>query len=204
MSAVLAHEIRNPLASLKGHAQLLALRLDPETRERRKADRVVSEAKRLENLVTDLLAFTRSAPIERKPVDPAKLLRTAVREVGAERFTTEDANAPAEWSLDADRIRQALTNLLRNAAQAVPDGPRAEAMVALENGRLVFTIRDHGEGLASGDEERVFEPFYTTRTHGTGLGLAVASRIADMHDGSITAANHPDGGAEFRLAIPRS
>jgi signal transduction histidine kinase len=68
----------------------------------------------------------------------------------------------------------------------------------------VFTIRDRGDGLPSGDEERVFEPFYTTRTQGTGLGLAVASRIADMHDGSITAANHPDGGAVFRIEIPRS
>jgi two-component system sensor histidine kinase HydH len=204
MSAVLAHEIRNPLASLKGHAQLLALRLEPETRERRKADRVVSEAKRLENLVTDLLAFTRSAPIERKPVDPTKLLRAAVREVGADRFDIEDANAPAEWSLDAERIRQALTNLLRNAAQASPDGVRADATVVQENGRLVFIVRDRGEGLPSGDEQRIFEPFYTTRTQGTGLGLAVASRIADMHDGSITAANHPDGGAVFRLAISRS
>jgi two-component system sensor histidine kinase HydH len=204
MSAVLAHEIRNPLASLKGHAQLLAGRLEPETRERRKADRVVSEAKRLENLVTDLLAFTRSAPLDRKPVDPAKLLRTAVREVGASAFRVDDAKAPAEWSLDPDRARQALTNLLRNAAQASPDGALADASVAQESGRLVFTIRDRGDGLPSGDEERVFEPFYTTRTQGTGLGLAVASRIADMHDGSITAANHPDGGAVFRIEIPRS
>jgi two-component system sensor histidine kinase HydH len=204
MSAVLAHEIRNPLASLKGHAQLLAGRLEPETRERRKADRVVSEAKRLENLVTDLLAFTRSAPLDRKPVDPAKLLRSAVREVGAAAFRVDDAKAPAEWSLDPDRVRQALTNLLRNAAQASPDGALADASVAQESGRLVFTIRDRGEGLPPGDEGHVFEPFYTTRTQGTGLGLAVASRIADMHDGTITAATHPDGGAVFRLEIPRS
>ncbi|HUF68498.1 MAG TPA: ATP-binding protein [Longimicrobiales bacterium] len=204
MSAVLAHEIRNPLASLKGHAQLLAGRLAPASAERHKADRVVGEAKRLENLVTDLLAFTRSAPIARRSVDPARLLRSAVDEVGGDTFTIEDAGAPSEWSLDPDRIRQALTNLLRNAAQASPEGMTIETSVAAANGKLVFTVRDHGDGLRSGDEGRVFEPFYTTRTQGTGLGLAVASRIADMHDGSITAANHPDGGAIFRIEIPRS
>jgi two-component system sensor histidine kinase HydH len=204
MSAVLAHEIRNPLASLKGHAQLLAGRLAPASAERRKADRVVGEAKRLENLVTDLLAFTRSAPIARRPVDPARLLRSAVDEVGGDTFAIEGAGAPAEWSLDPDRIRQALTNLLRNAAQASPEGTTIETSVAAANGKLVFTVRDHGDGLRSGDEGRVFEPFYTTRTQGTGLGLAVASRIADMHDGSITAANHPGGGAIFRIEIPRS
>lgn len=204
MSAVLAHEIRNPLASLKGHAQLLAGRLAPETRERRKADRVVGEAKRLENLVTDLLAFTRSAPIERKPTDPRRLLQAAVREVGAERFEIDDHAAPDAWSLDPERLRQALTNLLRNAAQASPPDTSAQVRVAVENGRLLFTIRDRGEGLPEGNESRVFEPFFTTRTHGTGLGLAVASRIADMHDGTITAANHPDGGAIFRMEIPRS
>jgi two-component system sensor histidine kinase HydH len=204
MSAVLAHEIRNPLASLKGHAQLLAGRLAPESAERRKADRVVGEAKRLENLVTDLLAFTRSAPISRRPADPARLLRSAVHEVGGDTFAIEDAGAPAEWSLDPDRIRQALTNLLRNAAQASPEGTTIETSVAAANGKLVFTVRDHGDGLRSGDEVRVFEPFYTTRTQGTGLGLAVASRIADMHDGSITASNHPGGGAIFRIEIPRS
>lgn len=204
MSAVLAHEIRNPLASLKGHAQLLAGRLDADSRERQKADRVVREAKRLENLVTDLLAFTRSAPLARQATDPARLLRDAVDEIGGDNFTIDDSRAPAGWTLDPDRIRQALTNLLRNAVQASPDGQAIDVVIGVEDGRLVFSIRDRGDGLPSGDETRVFEPFYTTRTHGTGLGLAVASRIADMHDGSLTASNHPDGGAVFRLEIPRS
>jgi signal transduction histidine kinase len=74
--------------------------------------------------------------------------------------------------------------------------------VGRSNGSLVFTVRDFGAGLAPGDEKRIFSPFYTTRTSGTGLGLAVALRVVELHGGTITAGNHPDGGAVFRIAIP--
>jgi two-component system sensor histidine kinase HydH len=66
----------------------------------------------------------------------------------------------------------------------------------------VFTVRDHGTGIPAGEYKRKFSPFYTTRTTGTGLGLAVAQRITEMHEGQITARTHPDGGAEFRIEIP--
>jgi len=85
MSAILAHEIRNPVASLKGHAQLLAERLKPGGRERRSADRVVAEAKRLETLAADLLDFCRTGPLKRRPADPAALLAAAADAVDASR-----------------------------------------------------------------------------------------------------------------------
>jgi len=129
----------SPLASLKGHAQLLAERLPADGRERKKAERIVLEAQRLETLSGDLLDFSRSGPIDRKEADPAALLRAAAE------------------SVDASR-----------------------------------------------DLERIFEPFYTTRPTGTGLGLAVAQRIVQMHGGTLTAANDPGGGASFRMAIPRA
>jgi len=202
MSAVLAHEIRNPLASLKGHAQLLAERLGAGTTEHDKAALVVREARRLEILTTDLLDFARSGPIERADTDPAALLEQCAREVEDGAFAVHTTAAPRTWSLDEVRMRQALTNVLRNARQATPAGRLPEARVAEEAGALVFTVRDLGEGIAPGDEARIFAPFYTTRTNGTGLGLAVAQRVVEMHGGTITAANHPDGGAVFRLAIP--
>jgi signal transduction histidine kinase len=74
----------------------------------------------------------------------------------------------------------------------------------MEGDRLVFTVRDHGPGIPPADLERIFEPFYTTRPTGTGLGLAVAQRIVQMHGGTLTAANDPGGGASFRMAIPRA
>lgn len=201
MSAVLAHEIRNPLASLKGHAQLLAERLGAAGPERAKAELVVKEAQRLEHLTGDLLDFARTGPIERKPVDPAALVRACAEEVAAGGFAVATEAAPRTFPLDEARVRQALTNILRNARQASPEGMRPEVAVAAEAGALVVTVRDFGAGIAAGEQKRIFSPFYTTRTTGTGLGLAVALRVAEMHGGGISVQNHPDGGAVFRLAL---
>jgi two-component system sensor histidine kinase HydH len=201
MSAVLAHEIRNPLASLKGHAQLLAERLPSDGPERRKAELVVKEAERLEALTTDLLDFARSAPVERKAVDPAALLRSCADELAAGGFVIRTDGVPATFLLDERRVRQALTNVLENARQASAPGTRPEVTASAGRGLLVITVRDFGPGIAAGEEKRIFSPFYTTRTTGTGLGLAVALRVAEMHGGTITAENHPDGGAVFRLTF---
>jgi two-component system, NtrC family, sensor histidine kinase HydH len=202
MSAVLAHEIRNPLAALKGHAQLLMERLEDGGAGREKVERVVTEAKRLERLTEDLLRFVRSPQVEPSPVDPAALLSDAVEAVDPARITVTAGAAPPSWRLDAARMRQVLVNLLRNAVEASPEGTPAEAVVEHENGALVFRVRDHGSGLPAGEPERVFEPFYTTRAQGTGLGLAVARRIVEQHRGTLTARTHESGGAEFRVVIP--
>lgn len=204
MSSVIAHELRNPLASLKGHAQLLAERLPPDGRERKKAERIVLEAQRLETLSGDLLDFSRSGPIDRNEADPAALLRAAAESVDASRIALSLEDAPHRFPLDAERVRQALTNLLLNALQASPESAPATARVMMEGDCLVFTVRDRGPGIPPADLERIFEPFYTTRPSGTGLGLAVAQRIVQMHGGTLTAANEPAGGASFRMAIPRA
>jgi len=203
MSAVLAHEIRNPLASLKGHAQLLAERLETESPDRRKADRVILEAGRLEALTGDLLDFVRSGPIDRSPVDPAELARASVEEVAPDGFALDLARAPERWPMDGPRMRQVFTNLLRNALQASPaGGPRPALAIGVEGDHLVIALRDHGGGLPAGQEDRIFEPFFTTRVTGTGLGLAVARRIVELHGGTLTAGNHPAGGAVFRAVLP--
>jgi two-component system sensor histidine kinase HydH len=204
MSAVLAHEIRNPLASLKGHAQLLSERLGSGTQDGRKAELVVKEAQRLEALTADLLDFARSGPIDIRPSDPAALLRSCAEEVGPGVVVLHADGSPRSWPLDESRMRQALTNVLRNARQASPEGTGPEVRVGQEADALVFTVRDYGPGIEPGDEKRIFSPFFTTRTSGTGLGLTVALRIAELHGGSIVARNHPEGGAEFRITIPRT
>ncbi len=202
MSSVLAHELRNPLASLKGHAQLLLERL-PEGRERAKAETIVHEARRLEALSADLLDFSRSGPIARSEADPAALLRSVAEALDASRIRVSAPEAPARWPLDESRLRQVLTNLITNALEASPAGSSVEACVSARERRLVFTVRDHGDGLPPGQEHRLFEPFFTTRAKGTGLGLAVAQRIVEMHGGALRAANHPQGGAVFEVELPR-
>ncbi|MBZ4420848.1 sensor histidine kinase KdpD [Myxococcus sp. RHSTA-1-4] len=202
MSAVLAHELRNPLASLKGHAQLLAERVERDEALHPKADRIVGEAVRLEQLLNDLLAFVRSGELHRADADPNDVLRAAVEATGEASVDAHYLPARTQWALDAGRMQQALENVLRNAVQASPAGQRVEARVEQEGRSLVFTVRDYGPGIPAGEEERIFEPFVTGRVRGVGLGLAITRRIVELHGGTVRARGHDGGGAEFRLTIP--
>ncbi len=202
MSAVLAHEIRNPLASLKGHAQLLAEKLPAESREGQKAERVVKEATRLESLTGNLLDFAGAGPLQPANTDVRKLIQEAVEAVGPAAFHLSLKDAPKSWKLDAARIQQALVNVFRNAVEASPGGRPVEVEVSARRRGLVIEVHDFGAGIDGGMEEEIFEPFVTSRTTGTGLGLAVARRIVRMHGGTIVGANHPDGGAVFTFTLP--
>lgn len=201
MSAVLAHELRNPLASLKGHAQLLTEAL-PEGRSRTKAERVVKEALRLEDLTSSLLAFVRTGTIHREQTDPVAIVRAAAEEVDPRRIELDTGSAPTTWSLDSARMQQVLSNLLRNAVQASPEGAQVFARISTEEKALLYEVRDVGTGIPAGQEAAIFEPFHTNRPLGNGLGLAVARRVVELHGGSIQASNHPQGGALFRVRIP--
>lgn len=202
LSAVLAHEIRNPLASLKGHAQLLAERTPAEAPERGKVDRIVKEVLRLEALTTDLLDFVRTGPLDLQPVKVEDLLRKVVGEAGGAVVEVDASGAPDSWTLDAPRIHQVLHNLLRNAIEASPEGAPIEIRAVREGSALVLLFRDRGEGVPEASLGRIFEPFFTTRARGTGLGLAVARRIVELHGGTLAARNHPEGGAELRVTLP--
>ncbi len=202
MSAVLAHEIRNPLASLKGNAQLLARALPEGERNRAKADRVVEEAVRLEHLTNDLLAFARSGEIHPTPTDPVELVRAAAAAVAPGRIEVIDDDAPRSWPVDGERLRQVLVNLFDNAV-ALSERP-VTATVGRAGSALRLVVRDHGPGLPDGDAARIFEPFFTTRTRGTGLGLAVCKRLVEAHGGTIAAAPADGGGAAFTIVLPRA
>jgi two-component system sensor histidine kinase HydH len=202
MSAVLAHEIRNPLASLKGNAQLLARMLPDGDKPRAKADRVVDEAMRLEHLTNDLLQFVRTGTISRMPIDPAELVRDAAASVtGKGEIVIEASQAPARWSLDGGRIREALINLIDNAIAA---GPPVAVTVRRDRDRLVLEVADRGPGVAEDDRDKVFEPFFTGKTQGTGLGLAIVRRVVELHHGTIAVYPNPGGGAVFRAELPET
>ncbi|MFO0747888.1 MAG: ATP-binding protein [Myxococcota bacterium] len=209
MSAVLGHELRNPLASLKGHAQLVVERLEPEARARKSAERVVLEATRLELLMRRVLDFVRTGAVELRPADPAAVLRAAADQVGqagqaggGARIALDTARAPASWSLDRQRMEQVLANLLENALQAAPEGSAVEATCALDGAELRFSVRDHGPGFPPDEGDLVFEPFRTHRIQGTGLGLAIARRIVEAHHGRIEALNAEGGGALVSVWLP--
>lgn len=202
MSAVLAHEIRNPLAALKGHAQLLLEQLGENSREYKRAERVVKEAVRLEVLTNELLDFARSGKVQRVEISPSELVNDVVQALGEERFELDLKHAPPLFSLDPVRMRQVLSNLLGNALLASPSDKLVFVQMSLERGELWLSVQDRGPGIEVGQEVKIFEAFHTTRVHGTGLGLAVARRIVELHGGTISACNHSSGGALFQVKIP--
>ena len=203
MSAVLGHEIKNPLASLKGHVQLLLEKLPPEHAGRKGAEVVLRETVRLEELSRHVLEFARTGAVACESADPAAVVRAAIEDAGSTDTHLHADFAPASWPLDSARMEEVLVNLLRNARDASPAGQPIDVVLDVQADRhLVIEVRDRGEGIAPGEEERVFEPFYTRRVKGTGLGLALARRIVEGHGGAITARNHPDGGAVFSVRLP--
>jgi two-component system sensor histidine kinase HydH len=128
--------------------------------------------------------------------------RAAVEVVGEERARLTTAGAPATWLLDRPRMESVLVNLLRNALAATPEGAEVELYVGARGEQLVYEVRDRGEGIAPGDEERIFEPFFTRRAKGTGLGLAVARRVVEGHGGTIVVERRDGGGTCFRVELP--
>ena len=202
MSAVLAHEIRNPLAALKGHAQLLAERMAGSA-EAGRVQRVVDEAIRLEKLIGGLLEFARSGLIDAAPADPVAVLRDAAGATDAGRVDVQSDGAPPSVVMDVHRMRQVLVNLLDNALTVTP--PEARVIATVEGrpgGGVSYAIRDRGPGVAAADRARMFRPFFTTKTRGTGLGLAVARRIVSLHGGTLGFSDAPDGGTVFRVELP--
>jgi two-component system sensor histidine kinase HydH len=200
-SAVIAHELRNPLAALKGHAQLLAEDLAEPSRA--KALRVVEGAERLEGLTNVLLDFVRDAPTDIRAITSTALVDRALAPLPKERVRVDLSSAPSTLQVDAERASLALRNLIQNAVQATPDGGApVELRIAGNEHEGVIEVRDHGPGLTPGAEAQIFEPFVTTKTRGTGLGLSIARRIAEQHGGTLTGETHPQGGAVFRLVLP--
>ena len=198
MAAVMAHEIRNPLASLKGHAQLLLESAADRPDEAAMARHVVEGAQRLERISTSLLDLARAGSLERTPVDVEALLAAvAAKDL---RITLEVPRA-VTWSLDPLRMRQVLENLVDNALQSSADGPVTLACDEASTG-LVIDVRDEGPGVPAEDRARIFEPFVTTRVRGTGLGLSIARRLVTLHGGRLELVDVPQG-ALFRITIPR-
>jgi len=203
MSAVLAHELRNPLTSLKGHAQLLA-EGSPEGRKRRRAERVVKSAERLEALINDLLSFARTAELNRSAVSPSAPLEAALEGLDRDRVDVT-SKADGTVSIDQARMAQVLANLVANALQHSPPERSVYVTILRDADQVEWQVRDHGPGVPVGDREDIFEPFVTRRQRGTGLGLPVARRICQLHGGTVRVCDPDDGeGAVFIARIPEA
>jgi PAS domain S-box-containing protein len=220
MSAGLAHEFKNAIAALHGYVQLLQ-GLELDERGRGTADSLLNEVRNLSEMVTSFLNFARPQPLELERISLAELIDDCVAElepVFIESKVELDTNCnkgsahsePLEIRADERMLRQALLNLLRNAAEAIPD-EQTERKVSIHAFRQQLTsgassciveISDTGEGIPPVELQKIFIPFFTTKSKGHGIGLALAHRVVTEHGGTLSAANSAIGGAVFTIKLP--
>ena len=204
LAAIVAHEVRNPLAGLRGSLQILATRLPPEMRERQIVGAMVDRIDALNERVRDILLFAGSGKAKIQPVTLSSVLADVIASASAAvaGSTIEMTGDPAIVQADPELLRELLLNLVLNACQAsVGTGPIVVATTAAKETCRV-AILDRGPGIPDEIRHRVFEPFFTTKHGGTGLGLAIVKRLADLQGGSVTLGDREGGGTAAVVTLP--
>jgi two-component system sensor histidine kinase HydH len=212
LAAGVAHEIRNPLSSIRGFAQFLRHALRDKPQDQQYAETMVTEVDRINNVVTDLLTFARPMEAELAPTDVTELVEHSLRlvEADAKSHGVEiqmNISDLSKVKLDANQMTQALLNLLLNALQEVKPKGRIEigAELKVQDSCLHLWVEDDGTGIAKDQKEKIFEPFFTTRKKGTGLGLPIVHKIIENHNGEIRVQSPLGGkkyGSRFTIIIP--
>jgi signal transduction histidine kinase len=208
LSAGLAHEIRNPLASLSGTIGIL--RRNPSAAEKRSEclDIMDKECRRLNNLLTSFLDYAKPRPPRLLEIDIPPILDSVIGLVShtldqkAIAFRKETALRLPVLKCDPEQLKQVLVNLLINAIQASSDGGEILLQARMRGSSLLIQVKDQGVGVSVDDLDKIFDPFYTTKENGTGLGLSVAYQIIEQLGGSVTAERNADRGMTFSVLLP--
>jgi nitrogen fixation/metabolism regulation signal transduction histidine kinase len=197
MSAGLAHEFKNAIATLQGYAQLLQS-MELNDKAQVAAESLLNEVRNLSGMVTAFLNFARPQPLQLEDVRVSEL----ITDCAAELRVNSHINVDPLLTVRADErmLRSALLNLMRNGAEANPDGS-VSVTAEREDGTVVIQVRDTGPGIPPADLQKIFIPFFTTKAKGHGIGLALTHRIVTQHGGTLTAANSPEGGAVFTVRL---
>jgi signal transduction histidine kinase len=214
MSAGLAHEFKNAIATLQGYAQLLQS-LDLNDKAQVAAGSLLNEVRNLSSMVTAFLNFARPQPLQLEEVSVAELiddcaveLEPLFKELRVELIV--DSKEPLQIRADERMLRLSLLNLMRNGAEAIPEDKTSRFVLVrttregdpLTNCWAVVEIRDTGNGIPPAQLTKIFIPFFTTKPKGHGVGLALTHRVITEHGGTLTAANASQGGAQFTLRLP--
>lgn len=208
LSASLAHEIRNPLASISGAAGILARGQASAEGKAECLEILTKESQRLNKLLTNFLDFARPRLPRLQVTEPLEMVQsvTALAQHTASRqgvlLQMQTEGATCEIECDPEQIKQLLLNLILNAIQAT----EGEGIVVVRSfytpSHLCIEVCDQGHGIAPEEKERIFDPFFTTKENGTGLGLAIASNIATQHGGALTCRSNAGQGTVFRMELP--
>jgi two-component system, NtrC family, sensor histidine kinase HydH len=208
LSAGLAHEIRNPLASIEGAAAVVQREAESEERRREFLDIIRKESRRLNHLLTSFLDFAKPRQPNLEMVEIDALLDSVIvlaRHAGdTARLDLRKQIQPGLTRIecDAEQLKQVLLNLLMNAIQAMPHG--GSVVLAAQRGetRVNIDVRDQGQGIGEDNLDRVFDPFFTTKENGSGLGLSIAHQIVSQHGGMLTIQRNSPHGVTARISLP--
>ncbi|MBI5867369.1 MAG: PAS domain-containing protein [candidate division Zixibacteria bacterium] len=210
MSATVAHEIRNPLGGISGFAELLARKAEHDPDLKDMTSNILTGARHLNGLVERLLEFAREPRVEKRPLDWNRFLGTTVdqfaeasRHRGARlRFVRRVPESLPPGHGDGLCLRQAIWNILENAEHATGGSGIVEIEAQPQSGGLRLRITDNGGGIDPRIADRVFAPFTTTKTRGTGLGLATCKKLIEAHGGQIAITSQPGNGTTVQVDLP--
>lgn len=209
LAAGVAHEIRNPLSSIKALATFFSGQFASGSEGREAAEVMTQEVDRLNRAITELLEFARPTDLKPQPTDMGFLIERSlqlVRQDAADRdihieMHIDDALCPV-W-IDPDRFSQCLLNLYLNAIQAMDNGGTLGVRCRSNSaGQLEIAVSDTGLGIAPADRQQIFNPYFTTKPKGTGLGLAIVHKIVEAHEGRLQVESTAGKGSRFTLRLP--
>ena len=206
MAAVIAHEVKNPLAGVRGAIQVLATRQPPGSSDALMMKEIVARIDSLDEMVNDLLLFARPPTPRRRPTEVAPLLAATANLLARDPVLHDikveiDGSAPP-IPADAEMLKIVFQNLLVNAAHAMQGHGRILVAVKVQDGTCRIAFTDAGPGIPPDIREKIFTPFFTTKSRGTGLGLPTAKRIVEAHQGRISIDFPPAGGTTVVVQLP--
>jgi signal transduction histidine kinase len=226
MSAVVAHEIRNPVASIAAGVDYLSAKMEPDSSEAQGAAMIQSEIQRVNRILEDILFVARPFQLNFATEDLAEIIDDVIQrcqpqiQAGQVEVSTTYAPDLPALNLDRQRLEQVFTNLILNAAQAMQTSGQApeerrltvQTSIAATAGsvgqknrsmkQVIITFTDTGPGISPDAQQRIFEPFFTTKARGTGLGLSVARRVVEEHKGTIKIDTQHKKGTRFIITLP--
>jgi signal transduction histidine kinase len=206
MAAVVAHEVRNPLAGIRGALQVIGQRMAPEATERGIVTEIVNRVDTLNAIVEDLLLFARPRPPVIRPTTFAELSAKIRTQCGNDpafaHIEITIAEADVRMHVDPEMFTLVMLNLMNNAGQAMKGHGQIAVSVHEDGAWFDVRVADTGPGMPTDVQARLFEPFFTTKARGTGLGLATARRIIESHGGTLTLACPTTGGTVATIRLP--